>query len=225
VDELRHLAQAYTDAFRSAVLVIDGPVGPEIDAVHDRGVDAAFARGGFYHRAPAYAITHGTGLRLSRVTAEILHALDDLVPVCPWIGGARPSKGLVVAETNPTPAMALLLPQQDIGTLPSRARSQSVGGTRIRAKSDWYWRLGAGRYAAHVLGEASIATEMNHERIAGLFALALASAVAQQATDGEAVVALVLWHAISVTYFIGFMRRGGEVCGRASPGGRPGRAG
>ena len=190
LDELRWLATTYREALRSAVLVIDGPVGPEIDAVHDRGVDGAFARGGFHHRAPAYAITHGTGLRLSQVTAQILRSLDEFVAVRPWLGGALPNDGLVVAETNPTPAMALLLPQQDIPSLPSRRQPKSVGGTRIRAKSDWYWRLGGGQYAARLLDDASIAAEVNHERVAGLFALALAWAMAYEAGDGGSVTAL-----------------------------------
>lgn len=188
LEELRWLATMYREALRSAVLVIDGPVGPEIDAVHDRGVDVACARGGFCNRAPAYPITHGTGLRLSQVTAQILRSLDELVAVRPWLGGALPTDGLVVAETNPTPAMALLLPQQDIPSLPSRRQPKSVGGTRIRAKSDWYWRLGAGQYVAQLLDDASIAAEVNHERVAGLFALALAWAMAHDA--GGSVAAL-----------------------------------
>lgn len=190
LEELRRLTTAYSEAFQSAILVIDGPVGPKIDAVPYRRVDTAFSRGGFHNRAPAYAITHGAGLKLSRVTAEILHTLDGLVPVCPWIGGARPSRGLVVAETNPTPAMALLLPQQKVPTLPSRARPKSLDGARIRAKSDWYWHLGAGAYTARVLGNASIATEKNHERRAALFTLALASALVNKVGCGNAVVAL-----------------------------------
>jgi hypothetical protein len=110
------------------------------------------------------------------------------VAVRPWLGGALPTDGLVVAETNPTPAMALLLPQQDITSLPSRRQPKSVGGTRIRAKSDWYWRLGAGQYVAQLLDDASIAAEVNHERVAGLFALALAWAMAHDA--GGSVAAL-----------------------------------
>jgi hypothetical protein len=187
--ELKRLALTHTDAFRNGVLVIDGPVGSSIDADPTRLVDALFACEGFFNRAPGYRITQGSGLELSTSTARILRTLVELLPVRPWLGGPLPEDGLVVAETNPTPAMALLLPQQEISMLPSRAQSKYLDGTAIRAKSDWYWRLGAGSYAARVLGVPTIADERNHERVAGLFALALATAMADD-PDDSAVVAL-----------------------------------
>ena len=36
VDELERLVRVYPDLFRGAVLVIDGPVGPQIDAIAGR---------------------------------------------------------------------------------------------------------------------------------------------------------------------------------------------
>jgi hypothetical protein len=185
LDELAHLLRDHLEAFQSAVLVIDGPVGPHIDAVPSRAVDSLFSRGGFRNRAPAYPIAHGSGLMLSRTSARILRLLDGTIPVRPWLGGPLPSDGLAVVETNPTPALAMLLPQQDVATLPSRGHPKYVDGRLISAKSDWYWRLGAGAYAARVLRDESIALDTNHERVAGLFALALAS----ELTRGEAAVA------------------------------------
>lgn len=188
--ELRRLAATHAAALQTAVLVLDGPVGPRIDAAPERRVDGEFGRGGFFNRAPAYLITQGSGLQLSITTSRILHTLAASIPVRPWLGGPLPEDGLVVAETNPTPAMALLLPQQEIDTLPSRSRRKYLGDAPITAKSDWYWRLGAGGYAARVLREPTIAEEENHERIAGLFSLALAATIADGGAGAPGVVAL-----------------------------------
>src|SRR6266545_419850 len=54
--ELERLARRYPAQFQTALLVIDGPVGPELDAIPSRGVDGAFSRGGFNNRAPGYPI-------------------------------------------------------------------------------------------------------------------------------------------------------------------------
>jgi len=190
LDELSRLARLQPEVFRDALLVVDGPVGPDLEAIPERGVDGAFGRGGFHNRAPGYAITQGSGLDLARATSEVLRKLRELGTVKPWLGGPLPPDGIVVAETNPTPAMALLLPQQPVDSLPSRSSARAVGGFTLRAKSDWYWHLGAGAHAARVLGDPSIAGERNHERVAGLFSLALALALADDAADGSSVVAL-----------------------------------
>lgn len=170
--------------------MIDGPVGPKLDAIPTRGVDAAFSRGGFKDRAPGYPITHSSGQDLALVTAGILHLLKGLgASLCPWLGGALPFDRFVVAETNPTPAMALLVPQQDIASLPSRSSPKYWDGAVVRAKSDWYWRLGAGRYASQVLGDPSIADETNHEGVAALFALSLAAGLAAYGENDRSAVA------------------------------------
>jgi hypothetical protein len=92
----------------------------------------------------------------------------------------------VVAETNPTPALAMLLPQQDVDALPSRKNPKSIENNVIRAKSDWYWRLGSAHWVARILDDESIGQETNHERIAGLFALALASQLAKDSARAVA---------------------------------------
>ncbi len=186
--ELKRLVDDHRAEFDGAVLVIDGPVGPKIAAVAARSVDANFSRGGFSRRAPAYSIAHGTGSVLADTTKKILTVLDAALGrgnLTTWLGGEKPSKGTIVVETNPTPAMALLLPMQDPTGLPSRTRTVSLPqGRPIRAKSDWYWLLGAGSYTAGILENSDIATEANHERVAGLFTLALAVQVAAGATGG-----------------------------------------
>jgi len=80
----------------------------------------------------------------------------------------------------------MLLPQQDVDTLPTRRLPKYIDGRLISAKSDWYWRLGAGRFAARALRDESIAAETNHEYVAGLFALALASELARGEAGGIA---------------------------------------
>lgn len=180
LEELVRIVRAYPTLFESALVVIDGPVGPNIAPVPGRLLDGAFSRGGFARRAPAYALTHGSGVEMAQTTRRVLGALTDSVTaVRAWLGGPVPADVLVVAETNPTPAMALLLPQQEVASLPSRKHAKGLAGETIRAKSDWYWHLGGGAYAARILGQGAVAHEANHERRAALFALALAAGLAR----------------------------------------------
>ena len=46
LEELRCLVGTFPEECKTAILVIDGPVGPEIGAISTRAVDGAFAKGG-----------------------------------------------------------------------------------------------------------------------------------------------------------------------------------
>lgn len=193
LDELLHclsaLASRQPQEMSRAMLVIDGAVAPDCRLPVARYVDAAFAKGGFRLRAPCYPLGHGSGRLLAEVTTRILVSLKGAgLPVYAWLGGDLPDDRLVVAETNPTAAMAVLGPQQPVALLPSRKRHVEVGGRRIRAKSDWYWHSYGRSYCIDTLGP-SIGAENHHERVAAVFCLALASRLAGSHASSLGVVA------------------------------------
>ncbi|MCK5690492.1 hypothetical protein KAI87_14530 [Myxococcota bacterium] len=157
-----------------AVFVIDAPVSPKGPPRKDRSVDSGCSRKGFYLRAQSYPVTQKSGVELANAAHRILTEAEVGYKVLCEGGKPQPGK-IVVAETNPTTAMAMALPQQETDRIPSRKRHIYFGQRVIRAKSDWYWAQGAGAKAAAILGEPSVETETHHERVAALFCLALAS--------------------------------------------------
>jgi hypothetical protein len=165
------------------LIVADAIVGPHREPSENRAVDGGCSRGGFNGRAAAYPATHPTGRHLSVALHEVLEELVGPVRSgwTPWFGeGPLPESGVVVVETNPTPTMALALDMADVTSLPTRAKPVRLAdGTVVRAKSDWYWRSGAGALAAETLRAPDVARERHHERVAGLWCLALAYALAR----------------------------------------------
>ena len=160
------------------LIVADAVVGPHPVPPLDRHVDGACSRAGFSGRAQSCSATSDTGRGLSIALHEILDELLAATEIewTPWLGdGSPPSCGVVVTETNPTTSMALALEMADPASLPTRAVPRILrDGTRMRAKSDWYWRAGAGRLAGEMLSAAAVSRERDHERVAGLWCLALA---------------------------------------------------
>ena len=163
---------------RRVLVVADAIVGPHRVPRAVRRVDAECSRAGFSGRAQSYPATQDTGRQLSITLHEIL---DELTAGSGargtlWLGdGPLPSSGVVVMETNPTTSMALALPMADRGSLPTRSAPRRLSdGTLVRAKSDWYWRSGAGEVASEMLAEPAVGHEYHHERVAGLWCLALA---------------------------------------------------
>lgn len=160
------------------LIVADAIVGQHGVPQAARHVDGACSKAGFYLRAQSCSATTETGRRLYATLHEIL---DELLVAAethwtPWLGDCPlPSRGVVVTETNPTTSMALALAMADRASLPTRTASRTLpDGTRVRAKSDWYWRSGAGQLAAEMLSTPAIGDERHHERVAGLWCLALA---------------------------------------------------
>jgi len=172
------------------IIVTDAVVGPSGVPRAERAVDSACSCDGFYGRAQSYSVTYGSGLLLATSLCEILDELG--LPFTPWLGGGPlPASGLVITETNPTTSMALALPMADRTTLPTRkVPLRLADGTRVRAKSDWYWRLGAAAIAAEILEAPSIREERHHERVAGLWCLALARQL-EKGTESGAGIALL----------------------------------
>lgn len=163
------------------LIVTDAIVGPHRVPPTDRRVDKGCSTGGFYGRCQSYPATQNAGRLLSTTLHDILANLfERLRPIgatwTPWLGDSPlPSMGVVVTETNPTTSMALALSMADRESLPTRKSPRKLlDGTRVRAKSDWYWRSGASEFASRILGAPSIRKEVHHERVAGLWCLALA---------------------------------------------------
>lgn len=181
------LAQVNDD---SVCLVVDGPIGGADRPHSNRHVDSACRQGGFARRAQPVDVTTGDGPiyvdATYRVLAPFFQWVDNhqanYMPD-PWMGGTiHPHQKLVFAETNPTVAMAVMLPPQEPTTLPSRKRrlrrpNREDGS--VNAKSDWYWQIGVANRAAAVVGSAQVSRERNHERVAGLFCLMLAQMMRQ----------------------------------------------
>lgn len=175
---LSPLVRLAADEGSRVLIVADAIVGSERIPPRERHVDSACSRKGFSGRAHASPATTDTGRMLSQTLHEVM---DELVATVggrwtPWLGGGPlPESGIVVVETHPTVTMALALSMAEIATLPAgRKPAVLADGTTVRAKSDWYWRCGAGALAAEALGEPAVAKERDHERVAGLWCLALA---------------------------------------------------
>ncbi|MEZ5124910.1 MAG: hypothetical protein R2826_01490 [Thermoleophilia bacterium] len=175
---------------RRVLVVADAIVGPHPIPSSVRRVDTECSRAGFFGRAQSYPATQNTGQLLSMTLHEILDDLSAGVNTCwiPWIGdGALPSQGLIVMETNPTTSMAVAFSMADHGSLPTRSAPRRLSdGTLVRAKSDWYWRSGAGELCAEMLATPAVRNEYDHERVAGLWCLALAREV--EASGGAALI-------------------------------------
>ncbi len=178
----------------SVCLVVDGPIGRRGRPNSNRHVDSACRQGGFARRCQPVDVTTGDGPKYVDATYQVLtpffqwlgNQQANYVPD-PWMGGTiHPDQKLVFAETNPTVAMAVMLPPQDPTTLPSRQRrlrrpNREDGS--VNAKSDWYWQIGVADRAAAVVGSAQVSRERNHERVAGLFCLMLAQMMRQSSGD------------------------------------------
>jgi len=134
-------------------------------------------------------ISHPSSQVYVRATYSVVEALGPTAAAAIRVGGSLP-EGTILAETNPTVALALLLPKQPLESLPSRKRARLVDGRSVRAKTDWYWRIGAGQSIAEALGCSAVASELDHERVAALTCLALAKQLVGASVDGSRAIAL-----------------------------------
>ena len=175
-----------------AIIVIDGPLGPGGPPDHDRAVDKQCGTGAFKGRAQPTPISHPSSKPFVGATYKLLEALGPNTFVC--INGERPQAGITIIETNPTVALAVMMPQVGLGEIPTRKRPLPFRGALVAAKSDWYWRKGACRQVARALatgkGCDEIAGVSDHEMCAALTCLALAHQFSQTACDGSRAVAL-----------------------------------
>ena len=182
----------HPDQLADAIVVIDGPLGPNGPPQTDRAVDGRCATGVFRGWSQPTPISHPSSKKFISATYEILAALGQSTLV--WIKGERPQTGITVVETNPTVALAMMMPRVGAEQITTRGRPLPFEGVLIAAKSDWYWRNGAGRQAARALATGNardvISKETDHELCAALTCLALAHQFGDSACDGSKVVAL-----------------------------------
>lgn len=192
VDLVNMWSAKHPDQLADAIIVIDGPLGRNGPPRTDRGVDWQCATGVFKGWSQPTPISHPSSEKFIAATYEILAALDHNAFV--WRQGERSQTGITVIETNPTVALATMMPRVDLQQICTRARPLPFDGALIAAKSDWYWRNGAGRQVARALSTGVtrevIAKETDHELCAALTCLALAHQFGDCACDGSKVVAL-----------------------------------
>jgi hypothetical protein len=111
-----------------------------------------------------------------------------------WTKGEPLKERITVLETNPTVALATMMPRVGLNQIATRKRPLPFEGVLITAKSDWYWRNGAGRQVALALATGTacdvISKETNHELCAALTCLALAHQFGGRSSDCSGSVAL-----------------------------------
>lgn len=167
--------------YEQTFVVVDGPLGPVSKPRSNRVVDSSFRRGEFRNRMQPADIDNSIGRTYVDATYQIV---DQLKANCsPWASGAIDAP-IVIAETNPTVGLALMNPKYCREHLPSRKRplvppSNERGERAIRAKSDFYWRVGGDSICASILGNVKISEERNHENVAGLYCLAVAASLSR----------------------------------------------
>jgi hypothetical protein len=189
---LRSWSDRRSQELANAIVVIDGPLGPDGPPQKDRLVDRLCATGPFKGWAQPTPVSHPSSEKFIEATYGLLAALGQNVRV--WITGERPYNGITVVETNPTVALALMMPRVGLDEIATRGRPLPFKGALVGAKSDWYWRNGAGQQVARALatGDAGyeISTVTDHELCAALTCLSLAHQFADSSYDGSKVIAL-----------------------------------
>jgi hypothetical protein len=184
LEEIPLIFAAFGVTAPSAIAVLDGPVGPASAPESNRYVDGHFSRGIFHRRMQPVPIKSKDGPLYTEATEKVV------LEICKAARLPRPERlwnpsdnsGFVICETHPTVGLGLLLPPQAPETLPTRKQARRLPAAEaplVNAKSDWYWQLGAGLWiASNVFGGSDdIAGERHHERVAGLYCLAVASAI------------------------------------------------
>ncbi len=161
------------------VATIDGPVGTVGQPVQHRYVDRECQRGDCQNRCVAASVVGG-GAALVTASYQLINALTGTVAPTPVFAPVLPAiRGPLIAEVNPTVGMAWLVQQAaKCAQIPSRSRPLQQNGQIYRAKSDYYWSLGANATVAVVLGCPAVGTVVHHEKEAALYALAVATALA-----------------------------------------------
>jgi hypothetical protein len=191
-DQLVEWRDKYPEQLAEAIVVIDGPLGPCGLPQDDRTVDRQCAGGLFKGWAQPTPISHPSSRHFIAATYKLVEALGANAYVC--TKSERQRAGIAVIETNPTVALATMMPRVGVEQIATRGRPLRFEGILIAAKSDWYWRNGAGRQVACALATGSardvISKRTDHELCAALTCLALAHQFGDKACDGSGVVAL-----------------------------------
>jgi hypothetical protein len=163
----------------------------------------------------------------------MITALGAIAPVASLdVKGER--RDYTFFETNPSVALALMVPKQDVAKVPTGKRPlPDSNGRRVAKKADWYWRIGGKSVVANALKVPSVSEERDHERQDALVCLAIAESLAASPPNGATIgrsdgIYAVLGHAdeswqsdvSKVGVFSGTIRFGassnGNVAGQAN---------
>ena len=189
---LRSWSARCSEELANAIVVIDGPLAPNGPPLQDRSVDRLCGTGAFKGWAQPTPISHPSSRTFLEATYGLLAALGRNVHV--WVSGEQLHSGITAVETNPTVALAVMMPRVELDQIATRGRPLPFKGILVTAKSDWYWRNGAGGHVARALaiGEAcrDISSVTDHELCAALTCLSLAHQFAGTACDGSGTIAL-----------------------------------
>ncbi len=150
--ELLPFLQSAADWLRDGVVVIDGPIGPNGMPSANRMIDSVCARMASWD---ASAERYRGSEYQTLLRGDLRRHQGPRCRPSFWFGAEMfPSAGAVHVETHPTVALAMMLEQQSVATLPSRSTPRTLPNSarRVRAKSDWYWALGAGGAVSGALG-------------------------------------------------------------------------
>jgi hypothetical protein len=188
--ELDTLIRTLPMDLNNVTLVVDGPLGPHGRPHENRFIDSACGRNGFYGRAQPSHIQSNDGPTYVNATYAIVEKFLQHVTLpepIPWLGGRVDDCNFIFAETHPTIGLATLVAKPQLNNLPSRSRPRRVqvgnNWRTVRAKSDWYWLEGANQRVEGILGCNNVVSEGNHERVAGLFCLAVAMQFREMSAD------------------------------------------
>jgi hypothetical protein len=192
VKQLDEWSVKHADEMLNVIVVIDGPLGPCGPPQTDRTVDKQCASGLFKGWSQPTSISHPSSKQFIAATYKLVAAFGQDVSV--WTKGEGRETGITVVETNPTVALATMMPRVGVEQIATRSGPLPFEGVLIAAKSDWYWRNGAGRQVARALTTGAardvIGKETDHELCAALTCLALAHQFGHRSCDGSSVVAL-----------------------------------
>jgi len=156
-------------------------------------VDQWFSSGAFRLHCPPYQVEQSA--EFVSATERVIEALarkpsEGCSRPFVWMQGPLPSRRIVIAETNPTVVLAMLMPRGKPEYLVSRSKPRNVGGRVVRSKSDWYWACGARFSIASALNADDVVNETDHDRIAALVCLTVGEQLSGQALDGGSAVAI-----------------------------------
>jgi hypothetical protein len=192
VNQVNEWSQEHLEELLNAIVVIDGPLGPHGPPQQDRTIDAECGSGLFTGWAQPTPISHPSSKHFVHATYRLVAALGPNAFV--WMKGKRQEGSITVLETNPTVALATMMPRVGSDQIATRRRPLPFEGSLITAKSDWYWRNGAGRQVARALATGAacdvIGKETDHELCAALTCLALAHQFVERSSDGSGAIAI-----------------------------------
>ena len=105
-------------------------------------MDSHFASGDFHGRTQPYYVEHKSSALYLDATYRIVDAFAQAGSYSVQVADQQAAAGLVLAETHPTVALAVLAQRAPKDQIPSRKNPVVIDGRSVGAKSDFYWIIG-----------------------------------------------------------------------------------